>query len=43
MGNLPGVNLITETDPFEFNGLKFENIMPPLTDLNDPEVAAANN
>ena len=32
MGNLPGVNPITETDTFEFNGLTFENIMPPLTD-----------
>ena len=43
MGNLPGVNLITETDPFEFNGLEFENIMPLLTDLKDPEAAAAYN
>lgn len=42
MSNLPGVNPITETDPFEFNGLKFENIISPLTYLKGP-FSAANN
>ena len=26
-------------DPIEVNGLKFENIKPPHTDLKDPEIA----